>query len=128
MSNPTISLFGKIGQDPVALGNGGLRLRVATNDRVKDDSTGEWRDGPTSWWTVKVWNRLAEQSKEVLKKGQEIVITGIIYEETWKDKETGQTKNGCEIRATSIGVTPWSVIRDKVSTGASWDVNSEVPF
>jgi single stranded DNA-binding protein len=128
MSNPTISLFGKIGQDPVALGNGGLRLRVATNDRIKDDSTGEWKDGPTSWWTVKVWNRLAEQSKQALKKGQEITITGTIYEESWTDKETGQIKNSYEIRAISIGVTPWSVIRDKASSGASWDVNSEVPF
>jgi single-strand DNA-binding protein len=128
MSNPDINLVGKIGQDPAVLGNGGLRLRVATNDRIRDDSTGEWKDGPTSWWTVKVWNRLAEQAKDVLKKGQEVTISGVIYEETWKDKETGQTKNSYEIKATSIGLTPWSVSREKISSGASWDMNSEVPF
>jgi single-strand DNA-binding protein len=70
MSNPTVTVVGRIGQDPEAVGSNGLRLRVATNDRVKNDATGEWEDKNTSWWTVKAWKRLAEQSKDVLKKGQ----------------------------------------------------------
>ena len=93
MSNPTVTIVGRIGQDPEAIGSNGLRLRVATNDRVKNDSTGEWEDKNTSWWTVKAWKSLAEQSKLTLKKGMEVTITGKIYEETWTDKETGKNRH-----------------------------------
>ena len=41
MANPTVTFTGRIGQDPVVLSNGGIRLRVVTNDRVKNDQTGE---------------------------------------------------------------------------------------
>ena len=42
MANPTVTFTGRIGQDPVVLSNGGIRLRVVTNDRVKNDQTGQW--------------------------------------------------------------------------------------
>ena len=42
MANPTVTLIGRLGQDPTEINNGGLRLRIATNDRVKNDTTGQW--------------------------------------------------------------------------------------
>ena len=47
--NPQIIITGRIGQDPVALSNGGVRLRVVTNDQVKNEETGKWEDKQTSW-------------------------------------------------------------------------------
>ena len=114
MANPTVTFTGRIGQDPVVLSNGGIRLRVVTNDRVKNDQTGQWEDSKTSWWTVKIWNRMADQCKDILKKGYEITVIGKIYEENWKDKTTGEARNSYEIQADSIAVTPYTIKKDIV--------------
>ncbi len=130
MSNPTVTVVGRIGQDPEAVGSNGLRLRVATNDRVKNDSTGEWEDKNTSWWTVKAWKRLAEQSKDVLKKGQEVIIVGKVYEENWTDKE-GTKRTSYEINAESIAVTTFSLSKSQNHAGdqfPSYKKFAEVPF
>jgi len=34
MANPTITIVGRVGQDPVKLNGGGVRLRIVSNDRV----------------------------------------------------------------------------------------------
>lgn len=129
MSNPTVTIVGRIGQDPEAIGSNGLRLRVATNDRVKNDSTGEWEDKNTSWWTVKAWKRLAEQSIDVLKKGQEVIIVGKVYEENWTDKE-GTKRTSYEINAESIAVTTFSLAKktNKDDEFPSYKKFAEVPF
>ena len=137
MANPTVTFTGRVGQDPVVLSNGGLRLRIVTNDRVKNDQTGQWEDSKTSWWTVKVWGRLADQSKDILKKGYEVSITGKIYEENWKDKTTGEARNSYEIQAESIAVTPYTIKKDIVipvdkgdwqtSENDMWDISSIEP-
>jgi single-strand DNA-binding protein len=109
--NPKITIVGRIGHDPEAVGTNGLRFRVATNDRVKNDATGAWEDKNTSWWTVKAWRTLAEQSKTVLKKGQEVIIVGTIYEENWTDS-SGQKRVSFEINADTIAVTTHSLTKD----------------
>ena len=131
MSNPTVTIVGRIGQDPEAVGSNGLRLRVATNDRVKNETTGEWEDKNTSWWTVKAWRRLAEQSKDVLKKGQEVIIMGKIYEENWTDKD-GIKRTSYEINADSIAVTTFSLSKPSGTPSddqfPSYKRFAEVPF
>ena len=77
--NPKVTLVGRLGADPESVGTSGVRLRVVTSDRAKNDK-GEWEDRDTSWWTVKAWKTLAEQTKKTLKKGQEVIITGTIYQ------------------------------------------------
>lgn len=121
MANPTITLVGRLGQDPAPVGDSGLRLRLVTNDRVKNDVTGNYEDSQTSWWTIKVWGKLAEQARYSIKKGQELTITGKIYEDNWTDK-TGTSRSTYEVRADSIAVTTFSLSREKA-------VDSEgVPF
>ena len=131
MSNPTVTVVGRIGQDPEAVGSNGLRLRVATNDRVKNDTTGEWEDKNTSWWTVKAWRRLAEQSKDVLKKGQEVIIVGKVYEENWTDKDVIK-RTSYEINAASIAVTTLSLSKSSKTPREeqfpSYKRYAEVPF
>jgi single stranded DNA-binding protein len=127
MANPTITLTGRIGQEPTVLSNGGLKLRVVTNDRGKNEETGMWEDKLTSWWTVKVWNKLAEASKDVLNKGQEVTITGTIYEENWKD-QSGNQRNSYDIRAETIAVTTRSLNKSKPEPVGSWSMTGDVPF
>lgn len=110
MPNPSITIMGRLGMEPAPMGSG-IRLRVVTNDRFKNDKTGEWEDRDTSWWTVKVWNKLADQCKDVLKKGQEVVITGKIFEENWVDSNNIE-RTTYEVRAESISITPYSVQKE----------------
>jgi single-strand DNA-binding protein len=69
-----ITVIGNLVADPEAKNAGGhklAKLRVATNERVKDAS-GEWKDGDTTYIDVSCWRRLAENSMS-LKKGQKAV-------------------------------------------------------
>ena len=129
MANPIITIVGRVGSEPESVGSNGLRFRVATNDRIKNDVTGKWEDKNTSWWTVKAWRTLAEQSKSVIKKGMEVIIVGKIYEESWTDKE-GTSRTSYEINADSISVTAYTLSKDKVEDGEfpSYKTYAEVPF
>jgi single-strand DNA-binding protein len=131
MANPTITIVGRVGQDPVSLNGGGIRLRVVSNDRIKNDSTGNWDDKDTSWWTVKAWKSLAEQANKTLKKGQEVVIIGKIYEETWTDKE-GNSRTTYEVNADTIAVTTYSLSKNMSHSSnddfPSYKTYAEVPF
>ena len=130
MANPMITIVGRVGSEPETVGSNGLRFRVATNDRVKNDTTGEWEDKNTSWWTVKAWRTLAEQSKQVIKKGMEVIIVGKIYEESWTDKE-GVNRTSYEINADSISVTAYTLSKDKAPNNdqfPSYKTYAEVPF
>ena len=130
MANPIITIVGRVGSEPEAVGSNGLRFRVATNDRVKNDTTGEWEDKNTSWWTVKAWRTLAEQSKSVIKKGMEVIIVGKIYEDTWTDKD-GVKRSSYEINADSISVTAYTLSKDKAPNNSdfpSYKTYAEVPF
>lgn len=109
MANPTITFTGRIAKDVVVLSNGGLKLRMVTNDRIKNDITGQWEDARTSWWNVKVWNKLAEQLKDVLTNGMEVQVTGSIYQENWVDQETKQERSSYDIKADSISITPYGL-------------------
>lgn len=128
MANPTVTLIGRLGQDPSDINGGGLRLRIATNDRIKNSTTGEWEDKDTSWWTAKVWDRKAEQLRGVLKKGQEVIVIGKMKEENWvKD---GVERTSYEISsADTVAVTGRSLAKDSVPTNSGWDMdNVQNPF
>lgn len=115
--NPKVTLVGRLGADPESVGTSGVRLRVVTSDRAKNDK-GEWEDRDTSWWTVKAWKTLAEQTKKTLKKGQEVMITGTIYQENWTDS-AGNNKTSYEVSADSIGLTAYTITKQPVTAMAS---------
>ena len=125
VTNPVITIVGRLGQDPEPIGSG-LRLRVVTNDRAKNEQ-GAWEDRDTSWWTVKAWKTLAEQSKAVLKKGQEVIIVGKIREENWTNPTTGEKRTSYELIADSIAVTTYSLQKNN-SDSSSHKNYAEVPF
>jgi single-strand DNA-binding protein len=102
---------------------------VATQDRVKNDA-GQWEDKDTSWWTIKVWGKLAEQARDVLKKGQEVTITGKMREEQWTDN-AGQKRFSTDIKAESISVSVYTLQKDSKPSYNSddiWNVNGDTPF
>jgi single-strand DNA-binding protein len=115
--NPKVTLVGRIGQNPEPIGSG-IRMRLATNDRVKNESTGQWEDKDTSWWTVKAWKSVADSAKNIIRKGQEVIIVGNMREENWTDKD-GNKRVSYEIIADSIAVTTKSLSKDSLVSSES---------
>lgn len=123
--NPKVTLVGRLGADPEAIGSSnGIRLSVVTSDRVKTDAG--WEDRDTSWWTVKAWKALADQVKQTLKKGQEIMVTGTMSQDVWTDS-SGQTKKSYEITADSVGLTAYTLSKNTMSN-QSVATNSSDPW
>lgn len=118
--NPKITIVGRLGKDPEAIGQSGARFTVATKDRVKNEKTGQWEDRDTSWWTIKAWKTLGQQAIATLKKGQEVIIVGTIYQESWKDAN-GNARTSYEVNAESIAVTTYSMAKDMPTQTESTD-------
>lgn len=112
MSNPEITIIGRLAADPEfkEFGNGTIaKFRVITSDRRKNED-GNWVDINTSGWNIVAWNNLAESCRNVIAKGQEVVVIGIIKEDSWTDKE-GTTRKTVEVNASSVAVTTYAVQR-----------------
>jgi len=105
--NPKMTIVGRLGKDPEAIGTAGARLSVVSHDRVKNQN-GEWEDRDTTWHTVKAWKTLGQQAIATLKKGQEVIIYGTFCADEWIDKE-GQKRVTNEVHAESIAVTVHSL-------------------
>jgi single-strand DNA-binding protein len=110
MSNPEITIVGRLAADPEFrdFGNNSVaKFRVITSDRRKNED-GNWVDVNTSGWNIAAWNNLSESCKNVLAKGQEVIVIGSVKEDTWTDKE-GNSRKSVEVTASNIGITTYAV-------------------
>jgi single-strand DNA-binding protein len=101
-----VTLVGFVAQDPTirttATGKQLTRVRVGTTPRHRDDESGQWRDGETSYYDVKCWNRLAEHVRLSLRKGEPVIVKGKFRISNFEDKN-GQTRISVEITADTLG-------------------------
>lgn len=65
------------------------RLNVAWKEKYKD-RTGDYVDGPTTWISVTVFGRQAQNVAASLTTGQQIVITGDMRTELWSSDQGEQ--------------------------------------
>lgn len=96
-----------VGDDPkltfTPAGLAVCNFRVKASDRVKDDSTGEWKDGKVLWANVSVWRDPAQHTADSIKSGDLVLITGKIY--TREFEHQGVKRTSVEIDATSVGAS-----------------------
>ena len=114
MANIVI-LHGNLGADPElrvsASGMGILKLRVATNERVKKGE--EWVDH-SEWHSVTVFGKRCEGLAKILHKGSKVMVTG-------KLRTTSYEKDGIKKYSTEI-------LADDVELGGSkGDAHSSAP-
>lgn len=110
MSNPTITIVGRLAADPEfkSFGSNAVaKFRIITSDRRKNED-GKWEDVNTSGWNVAAWNAVAESCKNILEKGQEVVVIGAIKEDLWTDKE-GNSRKSVEVNASTIAISTYSI-------------------
>jgi single-strand DNA-binding protein len=99
-----VVLTGNLTRDPelrsTASGMSVCSLRVATNTRRKNQSTGEWEDRP-NFFDVTVWGAQGENCARFLAKGRPVAIDGRLEWREWETPE-GHKRQAVDIIADSV--------------------------
>ncbi len=77
-------------------------VTIAVSDRVKDASTGEWKDGKVWFARSTMWGELAEHAAASIPKGTRVVAFGRIEQRDWEDKD-GNKRASVEVTIDEIG-------------------------
>jgi single-strand DNA-binding protein len=77
-------------------------FRIASTPRRFDRSSGQWRDGDTSFLGVTCWRGLAENTAACVKKGQTVIVVGRLSVRLYETRE-GQQRQSTEIDAAAVG-------------------------
>lgn len=64
--------------DPVAT------FTVAHSDRIKQGD--QWTDGPTAFYRISAWRKLAQGAAEAVHKGQRVVVVGTLKPREYEGK------------------------------------------
>jgi single-strand DNA-binding protein len=82
--------------------NMGAEVRLGSTPRWLDRTTGEWREGEPSYYTVKCWRKLALNVKASLHKGDRVIVRGKFTTRTWTDNQQ-RPRADIEVEADTIG-------------------------
>lgn len=98
-----VTLFGCLGSDGelrmTAGGLGILKLRVATNERVKKGE--EWVDH-TEWHAVTVFGKRAEGLAKILSKGNKVLVSGRLRTSQYQREGEEKPRYTTEIMADDV--------------------------
>lgn len=101
-----ISLNGYVATQPqigeTRTGIPSLKLRVAWTPRHIDRVTGEWKDAGTSFCSVRLYRKLAENAATCLRKGDPVIVRGRVVVRDYEDKN-GAKRTTVEVDAISVG-------------------------
>ena len=89
-------------------------FRVASNSRRKNQQTGQWEDGDTTFLSVSAWEGLGENIAADFKKGQKITVTGQLKQ---RDYEKDGVKRTVYEVVASEAAAPVSRFNDNNSGG-----------
>jgi len=98
---PKIQVEGRLTRNPelkfLPSGVAVASFGVACNDRRKNQTTGEWEDGDTTFLDCSAWRETAEHVADSLHKGDLVLINGKLAMRKYTNKEN--------IEVTTYGVT-----------------------
>ena len=108
MSNETyITVRGYAGAEPTAYDNGnGLMtvvVRVGVTARIRDRETHRYRDGTTSWYSVRCYGDLGLNVTRSVRRGTPVLVRGRLVERAWTAKD-GIERTDLSIIADSLGI------------------------
>ena len=100
-----VVLTGNLTRDPELRSTpGGMSvcsLRIASNTRRKDNSTGEWVDKP-NYFSVTVWGAQGENCARFLAKGRPVAIDGRLEWREWEATDGSGKRQAVEIVADNV--------------------------
>jgi single-strand DNA-binding protein len=99
-----VVLTGNLTRDPelrsTASGMSVCSLRIASNTRRKNQSTGEWEDKP-NFFDVTVWGAQGENCARFLSKGRPVALDGRLEWREW-ETQNGDKRQSVEIVADAV--------------------------
>jgi single-strand DNA-binding protein len=104
----TLTVVGRLVRGPelkyLDSGKAMARFSIAEARRIRHGD--EWTDGPTTFWSVTVFGKAAENmTNSQLANGDELVIVGRPEGRTWE--RDGQKHTAVDLTADTVGVTFW---------------------
>ena len=94
MAINSVTLVGRAGRDPEVKyfesGSVVANLTMAVNRRNKNDEP--------DWFNLEIWGKQAQVAADYVKKGSLIGITGSFKLDSWKDRNTGESRNKPVVR------------------------------
>lgn len=98
-----VQLIGRLGQDPevkqMENGNTMSRFSMATDAHYIDGKGEKVKE--TQWHNIVMWGKLAENMKDFLHKGKEILVEGQLVHRSYEDKE-GVKRYISEVKVNSL--------------------------
>ena len=118
MSAAQITVTGNVGKDVELRFAGEKQIAVATfsiahTPRIKKD--GEFQDGETMWFKVVTFMNKAEMIADQLKKGDSVLVTGSLTQNTYTDRD-GKERTALEIKADEVAILIKRASRSKQTT------------
>ena len=118
MSAAQITVTGNVGKDVELRFAGEKQIAVATfsmahTPRIKKD--GEFQDGETMWFKVVAFMSKAEMIADQLKKGDSVLVTGSLTQNTYTDRD-GKERTALEIKADEVAILIKRASRSKQTT------------
>ena len=81
-------------------GNSVANFRVACNSRRKNQQTGQWEDGDTTFLSISAFGGLGENIAARFKKGSKVNITGQLKQREYE--KDGQRRTVYEVTANNV--------------------------
>lgn len=101
----TVTITGFVGANPVSFGREGgspaCSFRLGSTRSYYHAGSREWRESPTTWITVKAFRTLASNVITSIRKGDAVLVSGVLNTESWSQDGIARTK--MVIEANSIG-------------------------
>jgi single-strand DNA-binding protein len=101
-----ITVVGNLVADPelrfTASGQPVATFRIASTPRVRDNASGEWKDGDSLFLTCNVWRQAAENVAESLQRGMRVIVTGRLKQRNYETKE-GEKRTVYEVEVDDVG-------------------------
>lgn len=102
----SIDFSGNVGSDPevqfTSAGRALVKFSVAETERIKDQQTGEWSDGDTTWWRCTAWGPFGEKIAESVTRGQGVHVRGRVKIREY-DKD-GEKRLATEVTVDKLGL------------------------
>ncbi|MBR7833619.1 single-stranded DNA-binding protein [Actinospica durhamensis] len=104
-----ITVIGNLTDDPqvrfTQSGTSVASVTIASTERVYDRSSGEWKDGETTFIRGTVWkNNGAENLTDSLEKGSRVIAHGKLKQRSYKDRD-GIDRTVIEMEIDELGAS-----------------------
>ena len=124
-----VVLTGNLTRDPelrsLPSGMSVCKLRIASNTRRKNQSTGEWEDKP-NFFDVTVWGAQGENCARFLEKGRPVAVDGRLDWREYTDKD-GNKREAIEIVADRVQFLGSRDGGGEAGNGSRFTPQSDVP-